>query len=297
VNDQADSLREWASTSIPPGAVPEAQLAKPARARSIAVTSGKGGVGKTNLAVNIALAAARRRHRTILIDADYGLANADLILDVEPKWNLSHVLAGEVDPRAALVEGPGGVRLLAGSSGIRRFADLDDEGREAAARVFETLAWDADLLVIDTGAGIARSVIATAAAADEILVATCPEPPAIADAYAVIKSIAGEGDHGRVWVVVNRAVTRSEAAVVAGRIAEVARDFLGVDVRWAGHIPEDPCVPLAVKRRRPFLTDFPDSPASTAIGALLDALRLDERAPAGRGWLARLGLRREGARA
>ncbi|MBN1420111.1 MAG: AAA family ATPase, partial [Planctomycetes bacterium] len=189
MNDQADSLRRSVLASAPAQA--------PARARTIAVTSGKGGVGKTNLAVNLAIAAARRRRRTILVDADYGLANADLILDVDPRWNLSHVLAGEVDPREALVEGPEGVRLLAGASGIRRLADLDGEGREAAARAFASLAGDADLLIIDTGAGIARNVIATAAAADEILVATCPEPPAIADAYAVVKSIAAEGDGGR----------------------------------------------------------------------------------------------------
>jgi flagellar biosynthesis protein FlhG len=246
------------------------------RARVLAVTSGKGGVGKTNVAVNLALALAELGKRVILVDVDIGLANADVLLSVEPKLHLGHVLSGEVSTLDALTSGPGGVLLLPGCVGVRHLSDLEKTEREFLMRSFQDLEAYADFVLIDTAAGISRNVIQFSAAADEAIVVTSPEPTAITDGYAVIKAISREKGFGRIRLLVNLVHDRAEARRVTDRIQMVARRFLGIEVDGLGHIVWDDFVRHAVRRKRPFLLEHPRSPASLCVRAIAEKI-LGER--------------------
>ncbi|MBI4584273.1 MAG: MinD/ParA family protein [Planctomycetes bacterium] len=246
--------------------------AKEHRARVIAVTSGKGGVGKTNLSVNLAIAMARLGRKVVLVDVDIGLANADVLFDVNPRFHLGHVLSGEVDSLEALVATHSGVLLLPGATGTVPFSDLKESERSFLIESFRRLEDFADYLIIDTGAGISRNVIQFAGAADEIIVVTTPEPTAITDGYAMIKTICREKGLGKIRLVVNLAADRIEAGRVAERIRMVSRRFLGIEVENLGHILADDRVRSAVKRRKPFFLESPRGPASTCIRQICDRI-------------------------
>ena len=233
-------------------------------ARVIAVTSGKGGVGKTSVAVNLSIACARLGHRVTLVDFDLGLANVDVLMDLRPLHNLSHVVAGKMRPAEVVVDAEG-IRVLPGASGLRELADLEATAREELIRSLQTLERDAELLVIDTGAGISRNVVRVAASADEVLVLSTPEPTAIMDGYATIKMIAREPKHGRIRLVVNMAEERKEAERVSRTLSEVSRRFLSLRVDRLGYIPRDEHVALAVMERRPFGVLYPHCRASAAV--------------------------------
>ena len=252
--DQASSLRAL---------VKEAGLS----ARVIAVTSGKGGVGKTSCAVNMAIACARLGQRVTLVDFDLGLANVDVIMDIRPLHNLSHVVMGKMRVRDVTVTAEG-IRVVPGASGLCELANLERGARDELIRSLQTLEEDTDLLIVDTGAGISGSVIRVAASADEVLVICTPEPTSIMDAYATIKMITREPTHGRIRVVVNMADARKEAERVARTVSDVSRKFLSTDVDRLGFIPRDEHVPRAVKERRPFGVLYPRCPASVAVRGL-----------------------------
>jgi flagellar biosynthesis protein FlhG len=256
--DQADRLREM--MDLPSR-----------RARAIAVASGKGGVGKTNVAVNLGIALARMGRRVILIDVDIGLANADVLLGVEPRFHLGNVLAGEVKALDALVTCPGGLLLLPGSTATS-ISDLSEDERTFLAARFRQLEAYADILIVDTGAGISRNVIEFCRAADEVLVVTTPEPTAITDGYALVKAIAREKGHGRLRLIVNQANDRVEAGRVSERLRMVARRFLGIEVDNLGYVLSDERVRAAVRRRRPFVLDTPRAPAAACIRAIAERL-------------------------
>ncbi len=241
------------------------------RARALAIASGKGGVGKTNVAVNLGLALVRLGRRVILVDVDIGLANADVLLGVEPRFHLGNVLAGEVGVFDALVPCPGGLLLLAGSNSTA-FSDLNEAERAFLATSFRQLEAYADVLIIDTGAGISRNVIEFARAADELLVVTTPEPTAITDGYALIKVIAREKGVGRLRLVVNQALDRLEAGRVSERLRMVSRRFLGIEVDNLGYVLADAHVPAAVRRRRPFFIDAPKCAASVCVRGIAERL-------------------------
>lgn len=238
------------------------------RARHIAVTSGKGGVGKTNVAVNLALALAELGQRVVLVDLDFGLANADILLGAAPRIHLGHVLSGEVSPCEALTSSAGGVWLLAGSPGRGSLSDLEASDREFLRRCFQDLESHADIILADTAAGISRNVIHFAASAQEVLVVVTPEPTSIADGYAAIKAIAREKGLARPRIVVNWAADAAEATRVHERIHRVAKKFLGLEVECLGFIPEDDAVRSAVRRRSALLQSYPDAPASKALRAM-----------------------------
>jgi len=266
--DQAERLRQMMD---PPGR----------RARAIAVSSGKGGVGKTNIAVNLGIALARLGRRVILIDVDIGLANADVVLGVQTRYHIGNVLAGEVGVLDALVPCPGGLQLLAGSTAVA-FSDLSEGERGFLASRFRQLESHADVIIVDTAAGISRNVIEFSRAADEVLVVTTPEPTAVTDGYALVKAVAREKGHGRLRLVVNQALDRNEAGRVSERIRAVARRFLGIEVDNLGYVLRDEGVPLAVRRRRPFVLETPRSPASVCLRAIAERL-LAEPDPTPRG--------------
>jgi flagellar biosynthesis protein FlhG len=251
------------------------------RANVIAVTSGKGGVGKSNVAVNLAIQFASVGRDVVLLDADLGLANADVLCNVELPCNLSHVIARKKELAEVMFKAPGGFRLIGGASGLARMADLTDFDRQRIINALVELEQQAGIILIDTGAGISPNVLAFTRAADHVLVVTTPEPTAITDAYAVIKvisrgsnGVAAEGIERRISLLVNQTRTPAEARVVYERIAKVARQFLGVAVLDAGCMPADEQVPLAVRKRMPFLLSAPRCPASHAIAQL--AMRLEQ---------------------
>ena len=264
------------------------------RASVIAVTSGKGGVGKSNVAVNLAIKLASAGKTVVLLDADLGLANADVLCNIDLPHNLSAVIARKKELHEVMVKAPGGFSLVGGASGLARMADLSDADRQRLVRALGDLEAHADIILIDTGAGISPNVLSFTRAADHVLVVTTPEPTAITDAYAVVKVLhrdnqaaekaAAPGSSGgerRISLFVNQVRAPGEGKVVYDRIAKVARQFLGVSVYDAGHLVADECVPAAVRARTPFVLASPSSRASHCITQL--AMRLEQGVVAGNG--------------
>ncbi len=277
VRDQASALRVLmdACEAAPSGGrrgVPSPPLAGRGPARVIAVASGKGGVGKTNIAANAAIRLSQLGRRVVLVDADLGTANVDVIMNVSAPFDLSHVLRGERTLDEIAVQFGPRLRLLVGASGLNGAADLSAAGREELVAAFSRLCCDCDFLLIDCGAGISRNVVGFACAADELLLVTTPEPTAMTDAYALLK-VLGRGD-GRpeVGLVVNQVESQREAQETADRFGAVAARFLCTPVDCAGRIPRDRCVSEAVRRRVPLLLAYPHSPAATGISALAGRL-------------------------
>src|ERR1044071_413664 len=205
------------------------------RASVLAITSGKGGVGKSNVAVNLAVQFATAGKNVVLLDADLGLANADVLCNIDLPFNLAHVIARKKELKDVMVKGPGGFKLIGGASGLARMADLSDDDRQRLVAALAELEFQADVIIIDTGAGISPNVLSFTRAADHVLVVTTPEPTAITDAYAVIKVIAKDGMDRHISLLVNQVRSTAEAKLVHERVAKVAKNFLGVNVLDAGH--------------------------------------------------------------
>src|SRR3954447_7816869 len=209
------------------------------RASVIAVTSGKGGVGKSNVAVNLAIQLASAGKQVVLLDADLGLANADVLCNIDLPLNLSHVIARRKELRDVMIEAPGGFRLIGGASGLARMADFSDADRQRLVQGPAPLEETTDVILIDTGAGISPNVLTFTRAADHVLVVTTPEPTAITDAYAVIKVISKDGQDRRISLLVNQVRSAAEARLVCERVSKVAKNFLGVNVLEAVHMMTD----------------------------------------------------------
>lgn len=264
-------------------------------ARAIAVSSGKGGVGKSNLAVNLCVALAAMRKRVCLIDADLGLANADVLCNVQPRLTLDDVAHGRCRLGEAVLEAPGGFRLVPGASGVTRMADLPLDRQEHLLRKLSILERAMDIIVIDTGAGIHRSVLDFAAAAHTVLVTVTPEPTSITDGYGLIKALTRRTRDVRLEIVVNMCDDAKEGRAVAARIDRVSRTFLNRPVEFAGVVPMDETVREAVRGRVPFALYAPKAPASKAVVVLARHLADPDSSPdaASGGFLARF-LRRVG---
>ena len=263
--DQAASLRSLAGVRDVPSRTRH-------RASVIAITSGKGGVGKSNIAVNLAIKFAAAGKDVVLLDADLGLANADVLCSIDLHANLSHVIARKCELRDVLTQAPGGFRLIGGASGLARMADLSDDDRQRLVTALAELEEQTDVILIDTGAGISPNVLSFTRAADHVLVVTTPEPTAITDAYAVIKVVSREETSRRISLLVNQVRSTAEGRIVHDRIARVAKQFLGVTVFDAGYVMSDEQVSLAVRRRMPFSITHPKCPASVCVGQLASRL-------------------------
>lgn len=268
--DQAHGLRRLLahrSSGTPPGG---------RRGRALAVMSGKGGVGKTQVAVGLALLAARRGRRVLVIDGDVGMANADVVLGVRADHTIEDVLAGTCAPTDAVVRGAEGVSLLAAGSGPSLLARLGAKGRQALRCTIEELVAASDITVIDCGAGIGDTVLFLAGLADERLIVVTPEPTALVDGYAMAKAIAGDG-HRSADVVVNCALTHTEAECCFSKLEAVACRFLPIELRFAGGIPRDDAVRRAVMGRRHVVVDAPAARVSQALARLEGRLALGAR--------------------
>lgn len=243
-----------------------------ASARTVAITSGKGGVGKTALVVNLAVALAGLGKRVCIIDGDLGTANVDVILNLSPPHNLAHVVAGEKDIYDVLVEGPAGVVVLPGGSGLQELTALDDRQFAKLRSQFQRLERFADVLLLDTGSGLSRSVTNFILAADETLLLTTPEPHAITDAYALLKVLAGYDPKLPLRLVVNRVRDELEARDIARKMLFASEHFLGVEMGYLGHVSEDPAMSHAIRRQQDLLTCVPRSRAAEDIRRLAATL-------------------------
>lgn len=250
--------------------VPRVAPARIKLAKAIAISSGKGGVGKSNLAVNLAVLMSRMGLKVCLLDADMGLANADVLCNLTPKLTLEHVVAGKCKLWEAMMLAPGGFRLIPGASGVARMAELNIDDRRRLLQQLAALERVADVLIIDTGAGINSTVVSFAGAAHTALVTTTPEPTSLTDAYGMIKTLARRTipSESNIELVVNMTISPDEGRNVFGRMERVSRTFLGREIAFAGAIPTDPAVPTSVRQRVPFVLYAPDAPATQALRVL-----------------------------
>ncbi|HET7226854.1 MAG TPA: MinD/ParA family protein [Candidatus Eisenbacteria bacterium] len=254
-----------------PGAAPlsdhPSHWARPG-VRTIAIASGKGGVGKSTVAANLAVALGERGARVLLVDADLSQANLDLLLGLHPRWDLSHVLAGERTLEEVVVSGPAGLKLVPAASGTPELTELDDVRREALWRGLSQLETDVDLLIVDNASGVSRQVTAFCLAADDVVVVTTPELPAFSDAYGFVKLLQAQGLRRAPHLLVNMATSPEEAEDTAHGIQLVARRFLHLELAAWEFVPLDPAVPRAVRMQEPVVRAFPQSPAAAAYRAL-----------------------------
>ncbi|GFN24131.1 site-determining protein [Thermanaeromonas sp. C210] len=245
------------------------------------MASGKGGVGKTNIVVNLSLALARRQKRVMVLDADLGLANVDILLGLVPRWDLSQVVRGEKELKEIVVEGPAGVRLIPGGSGVSELADMSNQQREGLIQGLSRVTEGTDFFLIDTSAGISRHVLSFAAAAGEAIIVTTPEPTALTDAYGLIKGLSRLGV--KIHLLVNRALAAGDGREAAARLQATARRFLAVEISLLGIVPEDRAVGLAVREQKPLVLHYPSSPAARALEEVAARLAGAPSAPVGRG--------------
>ena len=247
------------------------------KTRIITITSGKGGVGKTNVSVNMALAYARLGKKVVVMDADLGLANVNIMLNMVPKFTLYDMIRKKKTMKEIMVETDYGISIVAGASGFSKIANLTDEERQNFIEELNTLSF-ADIIIIDTSAGVSSNVLDFIAAADDAIIITTPEPTAITDAYGIIKIIATEYENldMELKLVVNRVKGAAEAKKVADRMTNIAGQFLNLKVDYLGFIYDDPVVSQAVLRQKPFMVIDPRCKASICVQHIVGKMEKSE---------------------
>lgn len=231
----------------------------------IAVTSGKGGVGKSNITVNLATTLARAGQKVLVMDADLGLANIDVLLGLNPDFNLSHVVTGECSLEDTMVEGPAGIKIIPASSGTRSMSDLTPAENAGIIQSFSELTTPFDTLLIDTAAGLSESVVSYVRAAREVIVVVCDEPASITDAYALIKVMNREFDVQRFHILANMAHSIHQGRELYMKLSRVADKYLDVTLDFMGTVPYDDYLRKAVQRQKCVTEIYPRSPASMAF--------------------------------
>lgn len=234
----------------------------------IAVTGGKGGVGKSNVSVNLGIALAELGRRVVLLDADLGLANIDVLLGITANRNLADVLAGECDLRDVLVDGPGGLKIVPASSGTQRMTQLSAVEHAGLINAFSELGDDMDVLIVDTAAGISESVVSFLRASHEVLFVVCDEPTSITDAYALIKLLNRDYGLHRFRILANQVPSQQEGKHLFAKLSRVTERFLDVALQYVGSIPYDDALKKAVQRQRAVVEAYPRAKASLAFKAL-----------------------------
>lgn len=253
--------------------------AKP-KAKVVAITSGKGGVGKTFVSANLAAALAKRGHRVLVIDADLGLANLDVVLNLYSKVTLHDVFSGKSKLEEAIIKTPGGFSVLLAGSGMVEYSRLTAEVRDDFLSIIEALASRFDIVLLDTGAGISDVVLFAVAQATEVVLVATPEPTSLTDAYATIKVLVGQQKRQNIRMVINQTARLGDGRAITVQLQQVLDRFVtgepGRPVRLIhmGDIPEDPSVRQAIMRRQLLMQQMPGSPAGLAISQL--AIKLEE---------------------
>lgn len=266
--DQADKLRE--KVELLKEQVPTSRV--------IAVTSGKGGVGKTSLSVNLALQFQEQGKRVVILDADFGLANVEIMLGIRPQYNLADLIFNNKSIEEIITEGPMGVGFISGGSGVQDLVNLDKEKLKKLIAKLVKLDSLYDVIIIDTGAGIADSVIEFVLSSPEVLLVVTPEPTSITDAYSLLKAVNRKKEFNReqksIKVVANRVESDEEGREIFEKISVVASKFLNIDMEYLGHIPQDKRLTSAVVEQKPISIYYPNSESSLRIkgicGKLLD---------------------------
>ena len=231
----------------------------------IAVSGGKGGVGKTNVAINAGVALAQQGKRVAILDADFGLANVDVLLSLKALRTIEQVLDGECTLEEVMITGPAGVRIIPASSGTRRLTRLSELEHAGLIRVFSSLAAQLDVLIVDTAAGIADTVLTFTNACQEVLIVVCNEPSSLTDAYALIKLLHRDFGRQRFRLVANMVADEEEGRLLVKKLAGVCEQFLTVSLVYSGSIPFDPVLREAVKKQRAVVEYSPSAPASRAF--------------------------------
>ena len=234
----------------------------------VAVTSGKGGVGKTNVVANLSVSLSELGKKVVVLDADFGLANIDVLLGLTPRYHLGHVVFGEKTLAEIMIPGPEGIRIIPASSGLQRMSELTLAQRNHLVECLASLDAETDYFIIDTAAGISRNVIHFLLSAQEVIVVSAPEPTAIVDAYAVIKIILAEDRKKQIQVLINSVDRAEEAHEVFCQINSVVKRFLNREIDYFGHIERDVHVPKAVRSQMVVTHRFPNSPASRCFRSL-----------------------------
>lgn len=266
MNDQATKLRQKVQQ-------------KENNTRIIAIASGKGGVGKSNITVNMGLALQEMGKRVLLLDADLGMANLDILLGLTPRYNLSHVLKGKCKFEDAVLNGPDGIDILPGTSGD----DLVNISSMEVKRLIEAsshMESNYDIIIIDIGAGIHYSVTNFIMACDEAIIVLTPEPTAIMDAYSLIKFLANQKSKSKIGLLINQTSSQKEGDNVANRMQKVIKEYLKTDIEIMGYIPYDEYVRQSVKAQTPFIISYPRSKAVDALrdvaARMLDRVQEEE---------------------
>lgn len=246
--------------------------------RILAVTSGKGGVGKTNIAANLAAGLSEMGKKIVVVDADFGLANIDVLMGLTPRYHLGHMLFGNKTLTDIMIQGPKGIRVIPASSGLQRMSELTFAQRNQLVDSLTSLESDTDYFIIDTAAGISRNVIHFLLSAQEVIVVSAPEPTAIVDAYAVIKIVLAEAPTKKIQILINSVEQAEDAHEVFCQINSVVKRFLNREINYLGHIEKDSCVPQAVRSQILVTHRYPDSPASRCFRDLAQRIAQQETA-------------------
>ena len=270
MNDQASRLRKMFDSEKTDS---EKKLNSSA-SRVIAVASGKGGVGKTNVSVNLGVALQKMDKKVLLLDADMGMANVDVLIGVTPRYNIGHVLENKCDIEDALISGPENLTVLPGSSGIDDFIDMNIYKIKQLLKLSSHLEENYDIIIIDIGAGAHKGVVNFIRAADEVIVVLTPEPTAIMDAYSLIKILSKNDVKPKLNLIVNQVDNDKEGDEVSKRISNVIKDYLDLEISITSYIPYDNTLREAVKKQKPIVNLYPRSSAGRAFtktaGQLID---------------------------
>jgi flagellar biosynthesis protein FlhG len=250
------------------------RMTNPGPVQVIAVTGGKGGVGKTSVAVNLATALASVGRRAMLLDGDLGLANVDVLLGLSPRYTMAHVLSGERSLEEIIVESPQGIQVVPGASGVAELANLSAAGHLSLVQAFSSLSNRVDVLIVDTAAGIAHSVVQFSQAAQHVLIVICDEPASLTDAYALVKVLSRQHRVTQFRVVANMIRTPGDGEALFAKLQRVTSKFLDVTLEYVGEIPEDPYLRRSIREQRPVVAAFPACPSSRAFKKL--ALKADK---------------------
>jgi len=261
--DQASTLREMAKEN---GSTPS--LKKEKRTKVIAITSGKGGVGKTNVVANLALSLSMLGKKVVIFDADLGLANIDVLLGLIPRYDIQHVLQGEKRLDEVMLNGPEGIKIIPASSGIQELTEMNEEQKMRLLSEFDILDKDVDILLIDTAAGISSNVMYFNIAAQEIIVIVSGEPTSITDAYAMMKVMSLKYGEKHFRLIVNSVRDENEGKEVFHKLSTVADKFLDVSIDYLGFIPFDEKMLTAVKQQKALVDIFPHTAGSRAFRRL-----------------------------
>ncbi|AET70274.1 ATPase involved in chromosome partitioning [Desulfosporosinus orientis DSM 765] len=255
MHDQASALRGLVAKDIN----------RSPKIRVLAVTSGKGGVGKTSFTVNLALALAELEQRVVILDGDLGLANVDIAFGLSAKYTIEHLISGERTIEEILLPAPRGIEIIPGGSGVQRLANLERDKLTNVIVNLGRLDKRADLLIIDTGAGLGNNVLNFLKAADDIIMVITPEPTSLTDAYGVLKTLKQEGSEASIHAVINRVQTESDALATFKRIEIVVQKFLDSSLNYLGWVYDDPFMGRSVMQQEPLGIKFPESAAYRCI--------------------------------